>query len=100
MMKNEEKYRLRAYFTYDGECVIVRHKLVDKLSNMFVLVSAYKFVVLEDRQGFIPTEVSAWTWAPNVDVVSGRPGIVHLPEEVQRFDTLDQAVAYIDITQL
>ncbi len=99
MMKNEEKYRLRAYFTYDGECVIVRHKLVDKLSNMFVLVSAYKFVVLEDRQGFIPTAVSTWTWDPHIDVVSGQPGVIHLPDTVQRFDTLDQAVAYIDITQ-
>ena len=99
-MKPEKSYRLRAYFTYDGKYVVVSHKLVDKLSNLFVFVSAYKFVVLEDRQGFVPTEVSAWTWAPNVDVVSGRPGIVHLPEEVQRFATLEQAVAYIDITQL
>lgn len=98
-MKAEKTYRLRAYFTYDGEYVVVSHKLVDKLSNLFVFVSAYKFVVLEDRQGFIPTEVSTWKWAPNVDVVSGRPGVVHLPEAVQRFDTLDQAVAYIDITQ-
>ena len=99
-MKPEKSYRLRAYFTYDGDYVLVQHKLVDKLSNLFVFVSAYKFVVLEDRQGFVPTEVSAWTWAPNVDLVSGQPGAMWLPEDAPRFATLEQAVAYIDITQL
>ena len=98
-MRKEKSYRLRACFTYNGEYIAVRHKLADKLSNIFVLVSAYKFVVLEDRQGFIPTEISTWKWDPNVDVVSGRPGAIHLPEDTQRFATLDQAVAYIDITQ-
>jgi hypothetical protein len=98
-MKPEKSYGLRAYFTHDGEYVVVSHKLVDKLSNLFVFVSAYQFAVLEDRNGFIPTQVSTWRWDPNVDLVSGQPGAMWLPEDAPRFATLEQAVAYIDITQ-
>jgi len=93
----ELTYTLRAYFTYNGEYVNVPHKLRDKLSNLFILICAHQFVVLEDRKGFIPTEPATWWWEPAIDIASGRPGAMHLAEPIVRFDTLDQAVAYIDI---
>ena len=97
-MTDDKHYTLRAYFTYDDDYIALDPVLTDTLNNLFLVVCGYKFVVLEDDT-FIPTKVSNWWLNPPVNVVTGRPGEMRLPNPVVRFDTLEQAVAYIDITQ-
>ena len=99
MTEVEKTYRLRAYFTYSGKCIHVDHDLTDTLSNLFLVVCTARHAVLEDASSFIPTRVVAWQWIRVPNALAGIPGTMRLSEPIVRFDTLEQAVAYIDITQ-
>jgi hypothetical protein len=107
MMPVEERYTLTAGVHHNGEVVKLQPGLTDTASNLYLVAANYKYVVLADspdsiarRAGlaeFFPTMPAGWVWAVGVNILKGTPGVILVPPPKIRFDTVDQALTYIDL---
>ena len=108
-MPVEEWYTLMACVDYEGKVIKLAplSGLTDTASNLYLVAANYKYVVLADspdsiarRAGlaeFFPTRVAAWVWTVGVNILKGTPGVILVPPPKIRFDTVDQALTYIDL---
>ena len=106
-MSAEEWYTLMAYVDDDGKAIKLQPGLTDTASNLYLVAANYKYVVLADTSDssarlagmaeFFPTMPVVWRWAVGVNILAGTPGVVHVPPPKIRFDTVDQALTYIDL---
>ena len=106
-MSAEEWYTLMAYVDDDGKAIKLQPGLTDTASNLYLVAANYKYVVLADspdsiaRQAglseFFPTMPAGWVWAVGVNILTGTPGVILVPPPKIRFDTVDQALTYIDL---
>ena len=77
---------------------IRRVYLEDTLSNLFLLVHSYRYVILkDDDNNYILTRPSAWGWATKPDILAMRLGRSQLEPDAMTFHTIDQALTYLDL---
>lgn len=95
--QQEQKYTLMAELLYTGQIRRVEPTLTDTLGQLFLVVCAYKAVVLARADQYIVTEPIGWGWLRLPDFTNLVCGIMKLNPRDKTFTTFAQALTYLDL---
>ena len=94
-MTEERYYTLVAVQRYDRH--IYTAHLSDALSNLYLVLSGYRYAVLYDGTQYTLTRPSEWGWVRKPNPQSLQLGRSQLEPDAKQFRTLAQALTYLDV---